>query len=123
MLSRLCSLPMVSKTLVTHEDGALAPKSVNITPNPGKLPVGVLTSEPGIVAPRSRKLLTAIDKNKVPFFCQVVGQSSGPGTWVWPGSSAPPGELTPVPEVQSTNVFLTSCHTLFYGCSRKATRD
>ena len=64
-----------------------------------------------------------MDKIKVPFVCQVVGQTSGPVTWVWPGSFAFPGELTPVLEVRLTQVFLTSCHTLFYGSSRKSTRE
>ena len=123
MLSRLCSQTAVSKTLVTHGDWALAFKALNISLHPGKTPVGIPTSGPGLVAARIGKLLTAIDKNKVPFFCQVVGQSSDPRTWVWPGSFAFPGELTPLLEVRLTQVFLTSRHTLFYGSSRKSTRE
>ena len=123
MLSRLCSQTAVSKTFVTHGDWALAFKGLNISRNPGKTPVGIPASGPGLVTARIGKLLTAIDKNKVPFFCQVVGQSSGPGAWVWPRSFAFPGELTRVFEVRLTQGFLTSYDTPFYDSSRKSTRE
>ena len=123
MLPRVCSHTAVRKTLVTHGDWALALKALNILPNQGKPTVGIPASGPGLVAARIGKLLTAIDKSKVPFFCQVVGHTSGPGTLVWPGSFVSPGELIPVLEVPLTQVFLTSCHTLFYGSSRKSTRE
>ena len=123
MFSRLCSQTATSKTSVTHGDWALAFKALNTSPHPDETPVGVPASGPGLVAARIGKLLTAIDKNKVPSFCQVVGQSSGPGTWVWPGAFAFPKELTPVLKVRLSQVFLTSCHTLFYHSSRKATRE
>ena len=108
---------------MTHGEGALALKALNILPNPGQTAVGIPASGPGLVAARIGKLLTAIDKNKVPFFCQVVGHTSGPGSWVWPGSFAFFGESTPVLEVRLTQVFLSPCHTVFYGSSRKCTRE
>ena len=92
MLPRLCSLTMVSMTLGTHENWSLVIRALKISPNLGKTPVGVPTSGPGIVAARIGKVLTAIEKNKVSFFCQVVGQSSGPATGVRPASFAFPGE-------------------------------
>ena len=80
MLSRWCFQTAVRKTLVTHGDWAMAFRALNISPKPGKTPVGVPASWPGLVAAHIGKLLTTIDKNKVRFFCQVVGQTSGPGT-------------------------------------------
>ena len=123
MLYRLCSLTTVHKSLVTHEEWALAFKALNISPNPGKTSVGLPTSGPGTVVARTGKLLTAIAKSNVPFFCHVAGQSSGPGTWVRPGSFPLSGKLPPVHEVRLTQIFLTSCHTLFYGSSWKSTRE
>ena len=120
---RLCSVTAVNKSLVTHKIWALAFKALNISANPGKTFVGVPTSGPVLLAARIGKMLTAIDKNGVPFFSHVVGQSSGLGTWVWPGSFRFPGELIPVPEVRLTQVFPTSRHTLFYGSSRMSTRE
>ena len=47
MLSRLCAQKAVSKTLVNHGDWALAFQALNISPNPGKPPVGIPASGPG----------------------------------------------------------------------------
>ena len=123
MLSWLCFRAIMSKTLVTHGDLVLAFKALNNSSAPGKTPVGISTSGPGLVVALIGNLLTAIDKNMVPFLCQVVVQTSGPCTWVSPGSFAFPGKSTPVLQVRLTQVFLTSCHLLFYGSSRKSTCD
>ena len=122
-LYRLCSVTALNKSLVTHKVWALAFEALNILPNPDETSVGVPTSGPGLLAAPIGKMLTAIDKNEVPLSDHVVGESSGLGPWVWPGSFGFPGELIPVPEVSLIQVFLTSCHTLFYGSSRKSTRE